>query len=224
MPIRYTWSIMVEGTPFTDDDVVRAVAGDSDARERIAAVLSSQVRLMIVARLGPGSPNDVLDDIAQTAMIGLTDALGSLKTRTVGGLRAFFSTIVSRRVADHLRQRRQGDARGARPASLDSTVAGLSGAGPLWQFLSQSGRSPLSSAALQEQMRSVLEALANLKEEHRAIITYAFFDQLSTGEIAELMEISRPAASMLLIRAIKTLRRAVTGNSQVGQHGDAQTR
>lgn len=48
--------------------------------------------------------------------------------------------------------------------------------------------------------------LGNLKPEHREAITLAFFDQMTTREIAERMGMSRPAASMLLLRAVTALR------------------
>lgn len=83
-------------------------------------------------------------------------------------------------------------------------------------MLSASGTSPLSAADRFDCLQNVLGELGQLNERHREIITLAFFDQLATGEIADRLGISRPAASMLLIRAIKALRRRVTGSSQLG--------
>jgi len=163
---------------------------------------------MVAARLS-SSPQclHAMEDIAQSVLMGVNDRLPELKNRTVSGLKAFTSTIVSRRVADYLRGR-PADGAARRPvASLDSTVAGLSGAGPMWQFLSADGTSPLTAADRAEQLNRVLAELGRLKPEHRDVITYAFFDQLTTAEIAERMGISRPATSMLLIRAVNTLRR-----------------
>lgn len=212
----------------TDELVCAAAAGEVRAREGLAAALLLQVRLMVAARLSaqPRQMEDV-EDISQAVLVGLVGSLAGLTHRTVGGLKAFLSTIVSRRVADHLRAR-SSERAGLRPASLDSTVAQLSSAGPLWQFLSLSGTSPLSAADRAEQCSRVLAELGNLKVEHREVITYAFFDQLATTEIAELMNISRPAASMLLIRALNTLRRrlgVVAGPSEErseDEHGSAR--
>jgi DNA-directed RNA polymerase specialized sigma24 family protein len=44
----------------------------------------------------------------------------------------------------------------------------------------------------------------------------AFFDQLPAAVIAREMGISRPAASMLLIRAVKALRRSVRTTGETG--------
>jgi DNA-directed RNA polymerase specialized sigma24 family protein len=106
--------------------------------------------------------------------------------------------------------------------SLDSTLAEYSSAGPLWQFLSLSGPSPASAAARAEQCSLVFTELGRLKPEHREVITYAFFDQLATAEIADRLNISRPAASMLLIRALESLRRrlgVVAGASRETSEG-----
>ena len=212
----------------TDELICAAAAGEVRARDGLTAALVLQVRMMVAARLSAqnGQMEDV-EDISQAVLVGLVGSLAGLTHRTVGGLKAFLSTIVSRRVADHLRAR--SSERAGPRASLDSTVAQLSSAGPLWQFLSLSGTSPLSAADRAEQCSRVLAELGNLKVEHREVITYAFFDQLATAEIAERMEISRPAASMLLIRALNNLRRrlgAVAGPSEErseDEHGSARS-
>jgi hypothetical protein len=104
--------------------------------------------------------------------------------------------------------------------SLDTTVADFSEVGPLWKFLSISGRSPLSGAGLTDQVSLVLSELGRLKDEHREVITLTLFDQLTTAEVAERLGISRRAASMLFLRAIRSLRRRVTGSSRVEETDD----
>jgi len=201
----------------SDVEVIEAVAGERAAIEVVARSMSDRVRLMVFARLNP-SANDLaaLDDITQQSMEALMAGLPTLKLTTAAGLRSFASTIVSRRVADHLRDP-VGVGRGRRvPASLDSTVAGLSSAGPLWQFLSASVTSPLSAAVRENQLERVMRELAQLRDEYRTVITLAFFDQLSTAQIAEQTGTTRPAAAMTLMRAIRALRERVGG----GETGD----
>ena len=60
-----------------------------------------------------------------------------------------------------------------------------------------------------------MSELAHLREEYRGAITMAFFDQLSTAQIAEQMGTTRQAASMLLLRAVKALRKRLTGTSRI---------
>jgi RNA polymerase sigma factor (sigma-70 family) len=159
---------------------------------------------------------DAVEEIAQAVMIAIADALPRLENRTVSSLRSLVSVIVSRRVVDFLRQKKRANLAGRPVASLDTAVMDVSDVGPLWKFLSVSGPSPLSAARQADQISLVMLELGQLRDEHREVITLALFDQLTTAQIAERLEISRRAASMLLLRAIKSLRRRVTGSSQVG--------
>ena len=214
---------MFGAAELNDDLVVAAVNGQDDGG-RVLELVSPQVRLMVTARLSPTPAQfHSVEEVSQIAMVALADGLGRLRNPTVNGLRAFMSGIVSRKVADHLKGRGEGDLTGPRPRSLDSTVAGMGGAhgdgrnaGPLWQFLSASGHSPGSDAARGELFERVMTELGRLKDEHREVITLAFFDQMPTRDIAQRMGLSRPAASMLLLRALKTLRRTITGSNREG--------
>jgi RNA polymerase sigma factor (sigma-70 family) len=200
-----------------DEVVQRAVGGERPDMERVAEALLPQVRVMVSARLAahPGL-FDVVDEIAQAVMIAVSTALPRLENRTVGGLRSLVSVVVSRRVADYLRRNKRAKLGGSPVKSLDTTVMRVSEIGPLWKFLSVSGPSPLSEARRADQVSLVMTELGQLKQEHREVITLALFDQLTTAEISERLGISRRAASMLLLRAIKALRRRVTGSSQTG--------
>ena len=190
----------------SDELVAAAVIGEPQALDRLLAAAAPRVLLMVAARLSTDVKQyAAVEDISQVACMNIIECLPTLKLCTASGFKAFASTIVSRRVADHLRKKQRVGVGGV--ASLDSTVAGLSDAGPLWQFLSASGTSPLSAADRADAFTCVMKELGRLKPEHRDVITFALCDQLSTAEIAGQMGISRPAASMLLIRALNALRK-----------------
>ena len=200
----------------TDQMVSAAALGSKEELDRLALAVAPQTHLMVMARLSPTPAQfHAVEDITQSALAALAAGLGALDRQTVAGLRAFLSGIVAHKVSDYLRQRPGRERGGPSVASLDSTLAGFSQAGPLWQFLSQSGTSPPSAADRDERLRSVMVELGQLKPEYREVITLAFFDQLPTADIAARVGVSRSAASMLLIRAVKALRRTVTGSSQV---------
>lgn len=202
---------MLEAAQITDAAVAAAVADSPGGdRERIVNALSPQVRMMVTARLAANPDRlDAIEDIAQQTMLAVHEALPRLDNRTVVGLKAFVSRIVGNKVADYLR-RKPGVGR-APQNSLDSVAAGFSGAMPLWQLLSASGTSPLSAAARADDIQRLFAALGRIKGDYREIITLAFFDQLPTAEIAAALGISRPAASMRLIRAVEALRRDLIG-------------
>src|SRR5207247_8076447 len=165
--------------------------GYSDQCARLLEAMTSQVRIMINARLHPTTAQvHLAEDLLQETMLALSTGLASLQRRTAAGIRAFASTIVSRRVADALRDRQRIDGR-PRARSLDSTMHGdLSADGPLWTFLSATGASPLTQADAADRFLRMMGELQRLNPEHREIITLAFFDQLETGDIAQGMGIS----------------------------------
>lgn len=208
---------MLGTVDITDSLVEGAANGRSECISDLVTRLEPKVRMMIAARLSP-TPSQLasIDDLTQEVLGGLASAIRRLRHQTAGGLSSFLSTIIHRRVADFIRAQKRIDQSPKRTVSLDSTVVHLSGARPLWAFLSNGAASPHSNAARVEQLEQLLNALGALKIEHRDVITLAFFDQLPTAEIAQRLNTTRPAASMLLIRAVKALRRRLTGSSQLG--------
>ncbi len=202
---------MFGAADLTDGMVHAASEGEKTDLGRVLEAMYHQVRLMVVARLSPAPAYlGTVEEATQQVMVALATGISRLENRTVAGLKAYASGIVLHKVADALGGR-LGEK--ARPdvVSLDSTVNSLSRAGPLWQFLSVSGTTPPSAAERSEQAARLIHELGRLKPEHREVITLAFFDQISMSEISGRMGISRPAASMLLIRAVQALRRAMTG-------------
>jgi RNA polymerase sigma factor (sigma-70 family) len=175
---------------------------------------------MVVVRLAPTARQDhAVEDLAQQSLMNIVEGLPTLRNPVVGALKRFASTVVMRRVADYLRVGRAGPARPA--ASLDSSIAYLSSVALLREILPASELTPRSMAARAELGRNVLDEIAQLKDEHRTVVAMAYFDQLPIGDIAEHFGISKPAASMLLVRAIKTLRRNITGTSKLGPVHDS---
>jgi RNA polymerase sigma factor (sigma-70 family) len=211
---------MIGAWELTDSVVVAATDGAEAVRAELLVALAPQVRLMVLARLAPGPAQlGAVDEISEEVLVALAASLSQLKTRTAAGLKGFLSGILTHKVNDFLRGgRRPG---GDHPAirSLDSTVADFSRVGPLWQFLSASGVSPRSALDQAERISTLMEEFARLSAAHREVLTLAFFDQLPIGEIAERMQLSRPAASMLLIRAMQTLRQNMIAGSPWGPTG-----
>ena len=212
---------MIGVAELTDVVVGAAVEGARAARAEIFGVLGPRVRLMVAARLSP-TPGQfaAVDDIAQEVMAALAQELSHLAHRTVDGLNAFVSGIVTRQVALSIRRQGFGKDAGGHPVSLGSTMAAISSGGPLWQFLSASGTSPRTAAERAEQARLLMTALGRVKPEHREVITLVFFDELTVAEAARQMGVSRAAGSMLLLRAVRALRRQMTGTSMLGEPHD----
>ncbi len=193
----------------SDSVIVAASEGSDWARAQLLEVLAPQVRLMVRARLAP-SPTQLgaMEDLAGQVLTALASGLGRLENRTAAGLKAFLSSIVKHKVADFIRESNDPDARRV-VQSLDSTVADFSQVGPMWQFLSASGVSPRTALDHAERVGRLMDELGRLSAVHREVLILAFFDQLSVAEIAQQMQLSRAATSMLLIRALQALRAAM---------------
>jgi RNA polymerase sigma factor (sigma-70 family) len=212
---------MFGAVDLTDEAVRAAAEGSRTALTRVLGALEPQLRVMVLVRLCP-TPAQLhsVDDISQQVLTALAAGISRLKSRTAAGLKAYASGIVRHQVADLLRGPGRTGGPAGRVRSLDSTVGELSSAGPLWKFLSASGVSPRTAAERDEQVALLFTELGRLKPEHRDVIVLAFFDQLPTGEIARQMGVSRPAASMLLIRAVRTLRGKMCRQPESGEpHG-----
>lgn len=207
------------GAEAITDEAVRSAATGSPADcNRVIDALGPQVRAMIIARLAPNAAQfHAVDDLSQQALMAVTEGLQRLEDTTVAGLRSFTSVVVHHKVADFIRQ--IDPVRSPPAASLDSSFFERSVAGPLRGFLPASSLSPRSAAAQAESVRQVIVALGGMKPDYRSVITFAFYDQLPMVEIAERMEMSRPAVSMLLMRAVRALRRDVTGSGEIHEAG-----
>lgn len=202
-----------------DETVRQAVAGDRAALDRLATQLEPHTHRMVIARLSP-QPNQwhAVEEIVQESLAGLVQSITTLERADASGLRAYLGRIVDHKVADRIRKqgrpgRWTGSLRG-----LHDTGQSLSGSPPLAAWLSATGITPRTAADEREQIEGMLHCLGRLKDEHRLAITYAFFDQLRTAEIAERMGITRAAASMLLLRAIRALRSAM--DQPLGERDD----
>lgn len=205
----------------TDEVVQAAVAGSQPDLARVAEALQGQIRLMVLARLSPKPAQfHAVEDLTQEVMMALVTGIGRLEQPTVRGLVGFLAGVVGHVVCHYLSRGIAGSGVGPPVRSLDSTVSGLSEAAPLWEFLSQSGTSPPSAAARSELVAHVLTGLGKLKPQYREVITMAFFDQRRTDAIAKEFGMSRPAAAMLLIRAINALRRRLMRPPENGSNHD----
>jgi len=197
------------GSEEAADAWVRAAAGGSEAdRERVLSMLTLRVRAMVLARLAPApSQFHVVDDLVQQSLADVSEKLGELRTATFAGLRSFASVIVARRVVDYLRSASKPGGMTLRLSAADSSIVEW-----LSRSLPASGRSPRSAAARAEEAERMLLELGKMKEHQREILTLAFFDQLSLDEISERLGMSRAAASMALVRAIRALRGRLEGS------------
>ncbi len=65
------------------------------------------------------------------------------------------------------------------------------------------------AAKIDSEVRLVKECLQNLKEDYKDVIILRYLDDLSTEEVAQIMNKSRGAVRVMLHRALKVLRKEV---------------
>jgi len=189
--------------------------------DRLIEGIEPHVHRMVIGRLNP-RPNQLhaAEEVSQEVLIAVASSLPSLQNRSAAGFRAFLSTIVDHKVIDRIRlQSRPGKRTGA-IKSIYSTVAGNSSPARLVALLSQTGATPMTEADRAEEVSRMLSCMEDLKPEYRRVLTYAFFDQLRTAEVAECMGISRAAASMLLLRAVRALRAEMATSPERAEDAD----
>ena len=98
--------------------------------------------------------------------------------------------------------------------------AGQADAAPV---VSVPGRSPVSSTAAtqRELARNVEAAIHQLNDQDREIILMRHYEHLSNLEIAEVLGLNPPAASMRYLRAVRRLRQLL--EEQSPEQGDGAT-
>jgi RNA polymerase sigma-70 factor (ECF subfamily) len=88
------------------------------------------------------------------------------------------------------------------------TIRGVPGASSfaLASAILDGGATPSRVAMTREAGQRVLEAIEGMKPMDREVLALRHFEQLTNSEVAKVLELSEPAATLRYIRAIKRLR------------------
>ena len=182
--------------------VAAAVQGDRDAQSKLLAAVLPRLRKLALDRFDAADDrSDAIEDVAQNAIIALADGLKGLRRQTVEGVMAYASRILDHKIADSIRRRPQSGT-----IALDASDAGN---GSLRDRLPCTGTTPSKAASRSDDYGRVRDILARMRDADREIVSLAFFEQLSTAEIASRLGIAREAASMRLLRALRVLQSAL---------------
>lgn len=189
--------------PWLDDDVPRARAGDSAARERVLSGMRPRVQVMVRARLGAEHRCwHVIEDLTQEVVLALAGCLQTLASDAPPAFRLLVSRLVQHKVADHYRHRRRQRTQLPRLVPTPPTGSAFE----LLHGVHAATTSPSGKAARAEEIDMLLSELAALPAPHREVLTLAFFDHLDTAEIGEALGTTRPSAAMRVLRALRALR------------------
>lgn len=192
-----------------------AASGDANWVGRILRGYTPRLRQMLQLRIAPQLAGRVgVSDVLQEAFVEVTRRLPQyLAEREHSGERAampFFLWVrylagqeLVRAYRFHVGARRRDAGRdrglhaGAFPEASSACLA---------IALADSGISPSRAASEREAHEILAEALEALTPEEREILMMRHFEHLTNREIAHLLQMSEPGASLRHLRALKRLR------------------
>lgn len=208
----------------TDSLVQAAAAGDRLAQEQLLDTLRGRVGAMLSARLAPHHAHrDIIDDLVQETLLSLSLRITALNQRTVQGLRSYLSVVVRNRVFKHLKDATSRPWPAAPRSLQDPGIEAASSGVQLFESIRGTEPTPSSNAARAEIFRRLTAAMADLRPAYREVLTLAFFDQLNSSQIAEVLEVKRTTAAMLVMRALEALRRHWRIREQAGCRESSQS-
>jgi len=185
----------------------QAAAGDEAARQELLARHRQRLRQMIAvridARLGRRlDPSDVVQEVLTQAWQKLDEYLQMRPLPFYPWLRQ----LAWERLVKLHRQHIQAKKRSLiREQENDMVLSGDSVLALVDRLLAK-GSSPSDRAARNEQCRRVREALDQLAPSDRELLVMRYLEQLSTQEIAAVLEISDGAVRTRHVRAVERLR------------------
>src|SRR5438093_2754564 len=182
--------------------------GDTGAVDRLLARHREAVRRMIDLRLDPAIAARVdASDVVQEVLLEASRRLDKYLADPSMPFHLWLRHIAKDHIIDAHRRHRQAQRRGVDreqplvPAGLkDHSSIELAA-----QFFDPE-LTPASAAMQQELQRRLHVAIGELDEDDREIVLMRHFEQLSNQEVAELLNLTEPAASMRHLRALRKMR------------------
>jgi RNA polymerase sigma-70 factor, ECF subfamily len=204
---------MPTDAPDTEDLLRRIGAGDASAREQLLARHRDRLRRMVAVHLDPRlaarvDPSDVVQEALMVADRNLNKYLTERPVAFYPWLRRLAWEHLLKLHERHVQARKRTVLReepGILALPEDSAVL-------LAQRLAGTGTSPSHGLVRKEQRERVRTALARLPAADRNVLVLRYLEQLSTADIAGVLEIGEGAVKMRHRRALDRLSRLLTGD------------
>ncbi|MEM9656914.1 MAG: sigma-70 family RNA polymerase sigma factor, partial [Planctomycetota bacterium] len=193
--------------PDTDQLLRSAAAGETEAadlllrrhRERLKSLIGIRLDDRLAARV---DPSDVVQDVLATAHQRLPDYLDRQPVAFYPWLRQ----IAFNRLTDLYRHHVQVAKRAvAREEQLPPGISGHS-ATRLAEQICDRGGSPSRIAIRAESHQRLLQALREMPDDQREIVVMRHLEQLSVGEVAEILDLPPGTVMSKHFRGLRTLR------------------
>jgi RNA polymerase sigma-70 factor, ECF subfamily len=187
--------------------VERVKQGDQDAFAALFAKYRSRLAVLVHCKLGTYLRRDAdVDDILQETLLRAYRDIERFEYKAPGSFMSWLARIADHVIVDAARsQKRQKRAAEHVPFRSESNPGGPEPA---------DSHTPSRIFAENESLGRFVETLARLPEDYRHVILLAKIEGLTTAEIAERLEKSNEATSLLLHRAIKRLQALQEGREE----------
>lgn len=169
---------------------------------RIPAALASEI-----------APDDVLQEVWMAVFHGghLAEVV---RLGAIGGLDTWLLTVTRRKLVDAIKKFRRLQRGGGKKIDRCGAVGRSNSHWELLALMASSQRTPSSEEAAMEAATAIEKALSFLPEDYREVITLHHLEGLTQGDVAIIMQRSRPAVRGLLRRGMRALRQRMGASSQ----------
>lgn len=194
---------MLTTDPDTDDLLVAAATGNPDARGQLLCRHRDRLRRMVALRIDRRlaarlDPSDVVQDALTAAAAKLDDYLARRPLPFYLWVRRITWEQLVKTHQRHTTEKRSVG-REDPPPLTDASFQLLA------NRLATSASSPSRRAMRSELQVQVRAALADLSPSDREVLTLRHLEQLSTAEVAGVLECSESAVKVRLLRALQRL-------------------
>jgi RNA polymerase sigma-70 factor (ECF subfamily) len=191
-----------------------ARAGDSDAVNKLLEKHRRSVRRLVEMRLDRKVQQRVdVSDVVQDVMVEASGRLEKYLDDPVMAFHLWIRQIAWDRIIDTYRRHRVS---AKRNMDREQPIAVPAGSDQSTMELAVQLRDPAltpAAAATQREIAGKVEAVIELlNEQDREIILMRHYEHLSNLEIAEVLKLNPPAASMRYLRALRRLRQLLAEN------------
>ncbi len=188
--------------------------GDADAVNRLLERHRNAIRRMIDNRMDRVIERRVdASDIVQDVMIEANRRLGDYLANPTMPFRLWLRHMARDRLIDAHRRHRVAASRSLdREVPLVTHDAELS-ADDGFAAVADRDLTPAAAATWHELERRFAAAVERLDDDDRRIVLLRHFEHLSTAEAAEVLGLTKPAAGMRYLRAMRRLRGLLDGGS-----------
>jgi RNA polymerase sigma-70 factor (ECF subfamily) len=187
--------------------------GDPDAVNRLLERHRAAIRHMIDRRMDRVIERRVdASDIVQDVMIEANRRLGDYLANPPMPFRLWLRHMARDRLIDaHRRHRVAGNRSLDREVSLRAADGGDQSQGDGMGQIADRELTPAAAATWHELERRFAAAVELLEEDDRQIVLLKHFEHLSTAEAADALGLTKPAAGMRYLRAMRRLRVLLDG-------------